>query len=343
MTLIPALPATIHGYIFKSHIGSGGFGEVYRVGHPRFPEDFAAKVSLLRDEDDPHAAREWEAVEREVAALCGLNHPNIIRMYEYFREGNMFVMILEFCPGGDLQKIINISKGISLETFHEIAPQIVAALQFCHAKGIAHLDIKPSNILFDQYQRPKLADFGLALRASGPVGDRYSGSVVFKAPELIQRRPYDPFACDIWALGVTFLVMLGGSHPWGSGAMAEMKSRIIVGTYRPVKSAHRELATLIARMLELEPKFRLSIDDVRTTLSSVGSQDAKPKPAEGLKMLDGKPILLPLGTKCTSMRRASLSLLGVHKPKFARDGIMKVDSFRSVPTEGTSRSVDPDD
>jgi hypothetical protein len=96
-------------------------------------------------------------------------------------------------------------------------------------------------------------------------------------------------------------------------------------------------------MLELEPKSRLSIDDVRTALSSVGSQDAKPKPAESLKMLDGKPILLPLGTKSTSMRRASLSLLGVHTSKSARNCVMKMDSFRCVPTGGTCRSVEPHD
>jgi serine/threonine protein kinase len=301
--LIPVLPTTIRGFVFKSLVGSGGFGQVYRVSHPRFPDEFAAKVARVPD-DGSYGTR-WQSVDAEVAALCQLNHPNIIRIYKYFREGDLFIIILEYCPGGDLQRMIDGTGELSMEVFADVGSQIVKALSFCHSRGIAHHDIKPSNVLFDGYGRAKLADFGLAFEARGLVERAFAGSIVFEAPELLQKRPYDALSCDIWALGVTFLVMLQGANPWGATKADDMRPRILLGDYEIRKPMTRDAGRLIAAMLTVDPIARPTIGDVEANPCFALRSDPRPRPMESrIGMLTRPLILMP--SKTDARRRGSL-------------------------------------
>jgi serine/threonine protein kinase len=290
--LIPVLPTTIHGFVFTSLLGCGGFGQVYKVSHPRFPDEFAAKVARVSDRDDVLSGHQWQSFDAEVSVLRQLNHPNIIRMYNSFREGNLFIVILEYCPGGDLQNLVDQMGSLSAEMFAEIGSQIVKALSFCHSRGIAHHDIKPSNILFDAYGRPKLADFGLAFVARGLVDRAFAGSIIFEAPELLHKRPYDPLSCDIWALGVTFLVMLQGGNPWGTTCVEHLRQIITLGNYEIRKVIPLNIARLIAAMLTIDPQARPSIGEVAANSCFAARPDPKPRPMESCFGMRKRPIIL---------------------------------------------------
>jgi serine/threonine protein kinase len=283
-------------------------------------------VSRVNDGDDASSGHTWQSVNAEVTTLCQLNHPNIIRIYKSFREGDLFIPILEFCPGGDLQDLIDQTGGLSSTMFADVGSQIVKALLFCHSHGIAHHDIKPSNILFDRYGRPKLADFGLAFEAHGLIDRRFAGSIVFEAPELLQKRPYDAFSCDIWALGITFLTMLQGGNPWGVTDPQAMRPRIVLGNYEIRKAMRREVALLIARMLSIDPLLRPTISEVDANPCFVVQPDAKRKPREScMKMLRKPPILTP--TKASSQRRGSVHALNRQTIQKLPNEFRKVQSF----------------
>ncbi|OHS94546.1 hypothetical protein TRFO_39271 [Tritrichomonas foetus] len=188
--------------------------------------------------------------DMELYALTLLDHPNIIRVYDYFASNCYLFLILEYCNGGTLQDKINncesYKKGEAPDpqVVFKIVESITSALKICHNSNIAHRDIKPENIFFDEYNRPKLADFGLSsLIGNDSMVNEACGSIGYLAPEIfansscppesqrkcennqknasinidfLKNSTYDPYKADIWSLGVTFYVMLTGHLPFTS-------------------------------------------------------------------------------------------------------------------------------
>jgi serine/threonine protein kinase len=260
--LVRNLPCAIHGYTFTKYIGCGGYGEVYKVVNDRYQTAFVAKVILVSGSGED-ARQKWGSFNNEIVTLSMLDNPHIIRIYDHFQEGNLFILILEFCHGGDLETEIGLSRtGLAPDRFREVAAQIVDALRFCHSHGIAHRDVKPSNILFDHYGRVKLADFGLAVPAVGIIKKQFGGSIYYDAPEILSMTPYEPLAVDVWSLGVTFLTMLRGVHPWSGDNFAQLKARIISGEYEVDGRVPEQVRSLIAKMVVVNPADRLKIEDV---------------------------------------------------------------------------------
>ncbi|OHT06801.1 hypothetical protein TRFO_25103 [Tritrichomonas foetus] len=187
------LPFQLADYIFTQKIGSGAFSSAYLVRSTKYEnENFCAKVAEI---DESILDSEGNLCESEIAALTSLNHPNIIRIYDFFISCTNLIIILEFCDYGTLEdeiKSINSCNtneqcpchGICEKRFTLIAKCIADALLFCHRKEIAHRDIKPSNVFIDKYGRAKLADFGLALYTHGN-SNTVCGTMNYLAPEVI--------------------------------------------------------------------------------------------------------------------------------------------------------------
>jgi len=150
----------------------------------------------------------------ETEALRRLDHPHVIRLYDCFRDGINFVMILELCPGGNLMDEAG-NGGLSIPRLITVVPQIVDALMFCHANLVPHCDLKPQNILLDGFGRVKLADFGLSvIRDDWDRTLAFAGSPVFAAPEVLAKEPHSKFQADVWSFGVMLAVLATGRVPW---------------------------------------------------------------------------------------------------------------------------------
>lgn len=202
----------IHGYRFMETLGNGGFATVYRVIHEASQGIFAAKVMNW---EEGGRGRNWIFYDSELKTLCALDHPHIIRLYSYFKEGSMVFLILEYCPFGTLADLISKTGSVNSQRLTQITHQLLSAIIYAHSSHIAHRDIKPHNVLFDQFGRVKLADFGIAVINDGSeLCRQFNCSRGYAAPEILRREPHSPFAADIWALGVTIYYASHGCIPW---------------------------------------------------------------------------------------------------------------------------------
>ena len=253
------LPFTLHGYTFISEIGSGGTARVFVVNSEKFNQFFVAKIIVLS-----HAFNDmnWRSVSAEIGALGRLNCPHVIRLYDHFRFGRYCALILEYCPGGSLSDIIP-KGGMPIQEFCRVAREIALALAFCHHKSVAHRDLKPSNILIDAYGRVKLADFGLSIYVSSRVMQHSCcGTLIYTAPEVLEKKVNSPFAADIWSLGVLFLVMAQGKGPWRAKDPHQVEELVKTGQYWIDPSVDERIRDLIQFMLVMNPAKRPTIQAV---------------------------------------------------------------------------------
>ena len=257
--IIKSLPFTANGYRFDEVIGSGSFGVVFKVVHIGYKRFFAAKMIQFKHDQD-------ENIENEISLLIGLYHPNIIKIYDSFRYSTMLVMIFQYCPNGTLKHLVHSGTGIPREYIVPFIKQIVSALVYLHEHNVAHLDIKTTNVFIDNFMRPLLADFGLSLQSNNHQQiNSFAGSLIYRSPEMIQELPYDPFKADVWALGVTFYIMVVGMEPWPLFNVNLMKKSIIEGKFEIPANVDPNVADLIRRMLTVDPEQRPTIVEISNT------------------------------------------------------------------------------
>ena len=200
-----------NGYTMQKKLGEGGFALVYEVTCDQYNEPFAAKIFPRKGINH----RSTKAFQTEINALKQIFDPHVIYCYKILESEKYFAIIMEYCPNGSLFDYLN-TKGrfkeeIAIPLFH----QLLTIINTCHRHNLAHLDIKPHNILIDKHGRLKLSDFGMAgIYEDSSSCLNYGGSLLFMSPEILQKIPYDPFKADIWALGVTFYLMLYGHKPY---------------------------------------------------------------------------------------------------------------------------------
>lgn len=261
--MISDLPCVIHGYTFRKLIGKGGFSSVYLVQSERYPMVFCAKVMPIATIDA--GSEEAKTAINEMNSLIMLNHPHILRLYDHFKDSSHFFLIIEFCSGGSLSNEVSRAKGLPLDRFIVLSRQIISALATCHNHNIAHHDIKLGNILLDEFGRAKLADFGISVHVDryGDLCESFAGSIEYESPELLNKKPHDPFAADIWALGVLFAHMIGGVSPWRCDTIGKLKKCIAKGLYRLPRDIPQEIADIIAQMIVVEPEKRITMEKLR--------------------------------------------------------------------------------
>ena len=186
--LIQKLPFNTHGYIFQEVIGRGSFSVVFKVIHTSTNEIFAAKALILFEENNIND----QLYEAEINSLKLLDHPNIIKLYAYFKKYRHFFMILQLCEGGSLKNIISSQMNLHPDVLNQLLIKIIEAVNYCHSKNIAHRDIKPDNIFINFDFNPILGDFGFSLTMSNELLKINSvrGSFSYIAPETLNNNSY---------------------------------------------------------------------------------------------------------------------------------------------------------
>ena len=215
-------------YDILRQLGKGGYGKVYCVRHKKTGEVRACKqLSKINIED-------LVKFQREIDILIKTDHPNIIKMYEYFESKNSLYLIMEECKGGELfDKIIEHIDNGEMYTEKEAAEiilQAMSAIEYCHNNGICHRDLKPENLLYlkkgDEKDNPlKVIDFGLSQKTdlkkilSSKVGTAY-----YVSPEILSGKYNEK--CDIWSAGVILYVLLSGDPPFNGPSDGVIYSKI---------------------------------------------------------------------------------------------------------------------
>jgi putative two-component system response regulator len=192
--------------------------EVYKGYHEGLDRFVAIKVLPDFFADDPLSL---ERFHHEARSIARLNHPNILRVFDYGQDDGVTYLVLEFIEGDTLGD--RMGKPLPLDTVVRLLTPIASALDHAHSQGLLHRDIKPSNILMRKDGTPMLADFGLArmvgtapkLTSSGTV----MGTPEYMSPEQIGGEEIGP-ASDLYALAVLAYEMLTGRVPFEGGTAA---------------------------------------------------------------------------------------------------------------------------
>lgn len=243
-----------HDYEYKSPVGRGGFATVHLVRSLRYNQDFCVKCiknDILTDS------------LCEIETLMKLSGPNIIKMYEYFSDDKNMYIILEYCPGGSIQQYIKQNGPLPPQKLYHTCAQLLLALKQCHDNKVAHRDIKPGNVLIDSWGRPKLADFGLSnFYSENKESKSFAGSKAYMSPEILHKTAYDPFAADIWALGITFYYLAFGHLPWEGCDRNELELQISLGMIKIPNTPviDNEFIIAIRRMTQVKASHRATFE-----------------------------------------------------------------------------------
>jgi len=247
-------------------LGEGSFAAVYRVQN-RITDSVRAmkiinKSSSCSEEDD-------KEILNEINILRTLDHPNILKIFEFYSNKESYSIVTELCSGGELfQEIVD--KGPFNESYSAyVAYQILSAINYCHNMKIVHRDLKPENILIvdrdkNNFPRIKICDFGTSkMFEKGAVQRKLVGSSYYIAPEVLKKR-YDE-KCDIWSCGVIIYILLSGRPPFGGENDKEIMENVSLGKYdlvtSPFNKVSKSCIDIIQKLLIMDPKKRISAED----------------------------------------------------------------------------------
>ncbi len=201
-------------YELIEKIGEGGMAVVYKA-RCRLLNRYVA-IKILRPEFTKDA-QFVENFKRESQAAAGLQHPNIVSVYDVGKEGNIHFIVMELIDGRPLSDIIEERAPMDYKTSIEIIKQVASALSVAHRNHIIHRDVKPHNIMMTKDGMAKLADFGIAKAVSDSTlateTSRVIGSVHYFSPEQA-RGAYVDERSDIYSLGIVLYEMLTGQVPF---------------------------------------------------------------------------------------------------------------------------------
>jgi serine/threonine-protein kinase len=242
-------------------IGQGGMGVIYRARHKELNLIVALKMirtGRLATKED------IERFRREAKAAASLNHPNIVRMYEFGDiEGRQFYT-MELIEGETLDRVDRDFYSMPRDAANLLA-LVARAVHHAHQRRIIHRDLKPTNILVDEAGQPHITDFGLAIQAES--GDPLTesqillGTLPYMAPERLSGKEQPlTTAVDTWALGVILYELLTGKRPFEGKNQIDTLERIRSQNPSPIRAQNfrvpRDLEAVVLKCLEKEPERR---------------------------------------------------------------------------------------
>jgi len=244
-------------YRILEPIGTGGSSQVYLAQDTALGREVAVKVL------DPQASADntlRKLFVKEARALAQLSHPNIVGVFDVGEVDGLPFIVMEYVAGLSLKQRIERTGALPLADAVRLTDGIASGLAFAHSRGIIHADMKPSNILLDQNDVPKICDFGIART---PMEESESpqlfATALYVAPERVEGRPAS-VASDVYGLGLVLYEMLVGKPPFTSANAAVLLRDHVVRP--PVPPSHlrpslpKEVDAIVLKALAKEPSLR---------------------------------------------------------------------------------------
>ncbi len=258
------IPKYIGKYKIDVLIAKGGMGEVYKGIHPTLNKNVILKKLTL----DNHE-QFIERFNREARIMMEFRNDNIVDVYDHFKEGDNYYIVLEYIDGISLDQFIQKERYLSSDLALYITGEISKALVYAHNKNVIHRDIKPGNILLSKTGEVKLVDFGIA------VSDKESGQDLTKegmtlgtpsymAPEQFSNSKNVDKRADIYSVGVMLYEMVTGKKPYSSGLSAQSIAMIQKGRHRSPRKVNPETSIFAAKLIKklMKPKIRKRVQDM---------------------------------------------------------------------------------
>lgn len=234
---------TVAGYRLVQHVGEGGTATVYKAEHPERGV-VALKVLRARLAQDPVAIKRFL---REAEFGTRVNHPNIVRTYDYGQTDDLYYLAMEWVDGEALEKFAIRSGPLAPPLVATIIEQIGAALTAAHAENIIHRDLKPANIMYNPAtQRAVLLDFGIARDVDLKPEERltrtgfFVGTLQYVAPEALSGELVNEQA-DVYSLATIAYYLLAGTLPYSGRSPRELFQQLLTQPPIPLNQAVKSL------------------------------------------------------------------------------------------------------
>jgi eukaryotic-like serine/threonine-protein kinase len=248
-------------YEVIAELGKGAMGTVYRARDPMLNRTVAIKtvnMDLDRDEVADYEARFYQ----EARAAGGLNHPNIVTIYDIGKSGTVAYMAMELLAGNELRSIMAQGKELRVGQAIEIAAQAAEGLGYAHDHDVVHRDIKPANLMIVSEGLVKITDFGIARMRSSGVRTQTGvvlGSPRYMSPEQVVGKRAEPRS-DIFSLGVILYEMVTGKPPFAGDDVSAIMFQILNFVPPPPSSVNPDapdmLDFIVAKALAKSPGDR---------------------------------------------------------------------------------------
>ncbi len=249
-------------YRLERKIGSGGMADVWLAEDTELDRNVAIKILHDRFAQDGEFVQRFQ---REAQSAAGLQHPNVVGIFDRGSFGDSYFIAMEYVDGPSLKDLVK--GGMGTQDAINFTRQILNAARFAHRKGIIHRDLKPQNVLIDDEGRARVADFGIArggensdITATGSV----MGTAQYLSPEQAQGKPTTPRS-DIYSIGVILYEALTGRVPFeGDSAVAVALKQVSEAPRRPSAinpNIPPALDAVVMRALAKDPDARFKDAD----------------------------------------------------------------------------------
>lgn len=240
---------TVGQYHINSVLGEGGMAIVYRATQVNVGRDVAIKVIETKLARNPEFVKRFE---REARTIANLDHPHILKMFDFGQQEDLIYLVMELKTGGSLAQLIKRGP-LSLDQVEKLGSQLAEALDYAHKKGIVHRDLKPQNVLLDESGNAVLTDFGIAKVLEGgqtalTQSGMSMGTPIYMAPEQWRGQALDSRA-DIYSFGVMLYEMLAGEAPFRGDSASVLMYKHLHEDPPTITSFRADLPAPIAAVL----------------------------------------------------------------------------------------------
>ena len=251
----------IGDYILKHTIGKGTFSRVKLGINKNTGEKVAIKIL---DKRKIVEKADLERILREMKMLSELDNEHIIKVFQIYENDNHYLIIMEYCEGGELFNYIVEKQRLSENESAFFYYQIIQGVEYIHSQGIAHRDLKPENLLLDKNKKIKIIDFGLSNYFDGIQKlETPCGSPCYASPEMVGGNKYNGFFIDIWATGIILFAMLCGYLPFEDDNNDVLFKQILGGKIDYPNHLSEVSKDLLKKIIETNPDKRIKIEEIK--------------------------------------------------------------------------------
>jgi len=247
-------------YRVLDRIGSGGMADVYCAEDLQLGRRVALKLLYRRFAEDEEFV---ERFRREASSAAGLQHPNVVAVYDRGEFDDTYYIAMEFLEGRSLKQVVRQDGALEPDRAIDLVIQILKAARFAHRRGIVHRDIKPHNVIVDDEGRAKVTDFGIARAGASDMTETGSimGTAQYLSPEQAQGHPVDARS-DLYSVGVVLYELLTGRVPFDAESAVTIALKQV--SEEPVppseynSAVSDQLEDVVVRALQKDPAYRFA-------------------------------------------------------------------------------------